>query len=404
MHLSCVRKILPLVVLACALAGMAPNAAVAATKSSPGLTVPAASIGLVDGQGLWARKAGTRRHVASTIKMLNALVVRERAELDDVVVVTAKAARTESGVGLVSGQKITVRKLLQLMLVVSSNDAAEALAIGIAGSEKKYVALMNAKAKKMGLTGTHAVDPHGLSKKETSTPRDLSVLATALLADPVLRRTVRLESVVLERPHMKPKRLEATNKLLGHYQGIEGVKTGFTYAAGYCLVGAAKRGNLELVGVVLGARSSSSRFSQMHKLLDWGFARYRMRRLVSVDTTMGVVRVSSGSASSVTVHAAREESRAVIATGIAIVTEVILPATLPAPISKGDQLGVVRVTQGGMPLASVGLLADSSVATVATVPTPTPVVYASNAGHASSLWERLGDLPRRVLVALASGI
>ena len=167
-----------------------PSASFAATASKPGLSVPAATLVTIDGQQLWGNNKDTRRRVASTIKMLNAVVVRERASLDDTVTVTAKAAATEDGVGLVKGQKLSVRKLLQLMLVVSANDAAEALAIHIAGSEKKYVALMNAKAKKMGLSGTHAVDPHGLSKCERSTARDLAVLGREVMDDPVLRKMV----------------------------------------------------------------------------------------------------------------------------------------------------------------------------------------------------------------------
>ena len=107
------------------------------------------------------------------------------------------------------------------------------------------------------------------------------------MADTWLRKTVLMRSVVLTRPHRKPKRIEATNDMLGHYKGIEGVKTGFTYAAGYCFVGAAKRGNLELVGVVLGAKSNDGRFAEMRKLLNWGFKRYYMKRLISTDDHEG---------------------------------------------------------------------------------------------------------------------
>lgn len=404
------RRISAVVCAAYLCVALLPTAALAATPPRPSVTVPAATITTIDGQRLWSRNRNTQRRVASTIKMLNALVVRERASLDETVTISARAARTADGVGLVKGQKVTVRRLLQLMMVASANDAAEALAIHIAGSESKYVALMNAKARQLGLTRTHAVDPHGLSKRERSTARDLSVLGRAVMADPVLRKTVLMRSVVLYRPHRRPKRLLATNEMLGHYRGIEGVKTGFTYAAGYCFVGAAKRGNLELVGVVLGAQSKAGRFSQMRKLLNWGFSRYRMRRLVSTTTTMGVVQISDGATSSVTVHAAREASRAVLATGAVMATQIILPKTLPAPVKRGDQLGVVRVTQNGKVLASVALLADSTVASVTVVPTSSVDRGASlseqaprhAAMQAETLTEQLGGLSRRVLAVLAS--
>jgi D-alanyl-D-alanine carboxypeptidase (penicillin-binding protein 5/6) len=401
------RRIAALLGVAYLCVALLPSAALAATVSKPSVTVPAAILTTMDGQRLWSHNRNDQRRVASTIKMLNALVVRERTSLDDVVTISAKAARTEDGVGLVKGQKVTVRKLLQLMMVVSSNDAAEALAIHVSGTEKKHVERMNAKARQLGLYDTHAIDPHGLSKREHSTARDLSVLGRAVMADPVLRKTVLMRRVVLYRPHHKAKTLKATDEMLGHYYGIEGIKTGFTYAAGYCFVGAAKRGNLELVGVVLGAKSNPGRFTQMHKLLDWGFARYRMRRLVSTTTTMGVVQVSNGASPSVTVHASREASRAVLATGAPVVTRIKLPETpVSAPIRRGDQLGVVSVSQNGAVLASVALLADSDVAsatvpsTVSAQPSASPSELA--AAPRPSLWERLGGLPRRALVALAS--
>jgi len=379
-----------------------PAAALAAVPPKPSLSVKAAMIVTIDGQRLSSHNRDEPRRVASTIKMLNALVVRERASLDDVVTITSKSARTEDGVGLVKGQKLTVRRLLQLTMVASSNDAASALAIHVSGSEKKHVARMNAKARQLGLDDTHAVDPHGLSKRERSTARDLSVLGRAVMADPFLRKTVLMRSVKLPRPHKKSRTLKATDQLLGHYRGIEGVKTGFTYAAGYCFVGAAKRGNLELVGVVLGAKSNASRFKQMRKLLDWGFKHYSMRRLVSKTTTMGVVPVSGGTTSTVTVHASREASMALLKTGPATTREIELPP-VQAPIKRGQQLGVVKVKQEGKTLVTVALLADSSVATVAPAPVVSTIPSATPAAEPdSTLWSRVSGLSQRMLFAIAS--
>jgi len=253
--------------------GVVPGAAFAASK--PPVTVPSATLMTIDGQQIWARKANSKRRVASTIKMLNALVVMENASLDDTVVVAAKAAAIDNGeVGIYKGQKLTVRQLLEMMLVASANDAAEALAIHIAGSEKAYVRMMNDKAAEIGLKNTKAADPHGLSKKERSTAQDLSVLARYVMADPELRRIVALRKVSVPRKKGKARVYRSTDALLGKYRGIEGVKTGFTNPAGYCFVAAAKRGDVELVAVVLGAKSNAGRFSEARKLLDWGFKHY----------------------------------------------------------------------------------------------------------------------------------
>jgi D-alanyl-D-alanine carboxypeptidase (penicillin-binding protein 5/6) len=382
---------------------LVPSVASAAASSKPAVSVPASALMTIDGQMLWTRHPKTRRRVASCIKMLNALVVRDRAKLGEKVTVTAKAARTEDGLGLVRGQKVTVRQLLKLMLVASSNDAAEALAIHVGGSEKKFVKMMNAKAKKLGLKRTHAIDPHGLSKHERSTSHDLAKIAREVMADPVLRKIVRARSARLPRPGGGGRTVGATNEMLGTYRGIEGVKTGFTYAAGYCFVGAAKRGKLELVGVVLGANSKSGRFTQMRKLLNWGFASYRMRQVVSRDTTYGVVQISGGTTSSVTVHAAKGSKKAVLATGAGFAEQMILPATLPAPIRRGDQLGVIRVAQDGVALASVALLADADIATVAPVPARPPARQQAQTAEPPA-WHLIGGTPGRVWESLRRGL
>ena len=149
---------------------------------------------------MWSHNPTARRRVASDIKMLTALVVRDHTRLDDVVVVPRQVKQVWSGgVGLVPGQRLTVRQLLNIMLIPSANDAAEALAIHVGGTEKRFVALMNAKAKALGLTHTVAADPHGLGKHEHSTAHDLSVLAHEVLSDRILRAIVRQRSVAVPR-------------------------------------------------------------------------------------------------------------------------------------------------------------------------------------------------------------
>lgn len=339
-----------------------PLSALAAAIPPPPVKVPSSVILTMDGTVVWSRKPSARRRVASTIKLLNALVVRDVADLDTTVTVPRQASAIDNGdVGLRTGQKLTIRRLLEMMLIASANDAAEAIAVRVAGSEKAYVALMNAKAKSLGLANTHATDPHGLGKRETSTAADLTVLARRVMADPVLRAIVRKRSVVVPRPGHKTRTYRSTDLLLGRYAGIEGVKTGFTNPAGYCFIGAAKRGGVELMGVVLGATSNAGRFSEMRKLLDWGFAHVHAKTLVSRDVTMGVVPVDGGSASSVTVHAADAVTRALL-DGTALDTTVSLSPTVTAPVSAGQRLGTVEVGRRGATLAVVPLLADADVA------------------------------------------
>ena len=392
------------IVLALSCAALAP--AVASAASSPGLKVPASYLVTSGGHVLWKHNSNKERRVASTIKMLNVLVVVERADLDDTVTVPAKAGRTP-GIGLLKGEKFTVRQLLEMTLIASANDAAEALAIHIGGTESNYVKLMNAKAKQLGLKHTHAIDPHGLSKRERSTAHDLSILAKRVVAVPVLRKIIRMRSFTIPVSGHPAFKHGTTDRLLGHYAGLFGVKTGFTNPAGYCFVGMAKRGKITLTSVVLGGPTSSSRFSQTRKLLDWGFSGFKTRKVVSTATTMGVVQVLGGVESSVTVHASRDTT-AFVWTRSPRMQDVILPGTVAAPINRGEQLGVLRVRQDGITVTTVALVADSDVATAAA---PAQASIGGDGGAVdvvgrgpASIWDRLAALSARAWAAILSTV
>jgi D-alanyl-D-alanine carboxypeptidase (penicillin-binding protein 5/6) len=345
------------------LAGAMPSDVVAAEPSSPGVSAPSAILMTMDGAELWARNADSQRAVASTIKLLNALVVLDHVKLDDKVVVSHKAvmAVDEGGVGLVTGQRLTVRQLMTMMLVASANDAAEVLAVHVAGSEPGFVEMMNDKAAELGLKNTRAADPHGLSKRERSSAADLAVIARELMAYPEMRAIVAKSSVVVPGPKGSRSVYASTDKLLGHYAGIEGIKTGFTNPAGYCFVGAAKRGDTELLGVVLGAGSNAGRFAEMRKLLDWGFAHYRTQKLVSDAAPIGVVSVGRSGDATVSVRAAGSFSLLQPTNEDRATVRVTLPQAVSSSVWRGQQLGTAEVFKSGSIVATVPLLAEAAV-------------------------------------------
>lgn len=357
------RRLAVLTIALALAASFAPSLALAASKAAPsGIYAPEASVMTMDGTVLWQRNANKPRPVASCIKMLNALVVRDNAELDDMITVSEKAEAVDGGaIGLRKGQKVSVRQLLTVLLVHSANGAGTALASGIAGSEKKYVKMMNAKAKSLGLKNTKAVDPHGLSKKERSTAADLSVIARELMADPELREIVRQRGARVSRGGSSAV-FSATNRLLGSYRGIEGVKTGYTDPAGYCFVGVAKRDGVELCSVVLGADSGPARFTQTRRLLDWGFAHASRKCMVSCEQTMGAVEIADGAETAVPVHAQRELTMTVGDCGDTLTRRVVLPASVRAPVTAGQELGAVQIVRGSTVVTSVPLVADTDVA------------------------------------------
>ena len=388
MGLARVRSLVACVAVAGILVGALPSGAFA-TSSAPRVSAPSAFLMTMDGTELWSRNSDDKRSVASTIKLLNALVVLENANLDDTVVVSHKAvvAVEEGGVGLVGGQKLTVRQLMTMMLVASANDAAEILAYHVAGSESKYVGMMNDKAKELGLTNTRAVDPHGLGKKGRSSAADLAVIARELMAYPEMREIVLKKKVAVPGPKGSRSFYSSTDKLLGRYWGIEGIKTGFTNPAGYCFVGAAKRGDTELVGVVLGASSNDARFDEMRKLLDWGFDHYCVRRLVSDEAPIGVVAVGRAGEATVSVRPADSFSMVETVGSEPASVTVTLPPAVYASVWRGQQLGLVEVRQAGSIVATIPLLAEAAVSDPA-VRRPAPVKKEEPPEPPPGAWER----------------
>jgi serine-type D-Ala-D-Ala carboxypeptidase (penicillin-binding protein 5/6) len=221
------------------------------------------------GQVLAERGADRRRPVASTIKVLTALTVLDRAEPDDLVTAGEEAAGVEgASVGIVPGDTWTIEQLLDAIIIRSGNDAAEVLAAHVAGDADAFAELMADDARALGLDDAVVVDPSGLTDENLFTAAELAVLARAALDDPRLRPILARTDVEL--PGQDP--IETRNELLLTYDGATGVKTGFTIAAGNSLIGSAERDGRELITVVLDAgEDPATRFLEAAELLDLGF-------------------------------------------------------------------------------------------------------------------------------------
>ncbi|MGF1446466.1 MAG: serine hydrolase [Pikeienuella sp.] len=228
------------------------------------------------GEVVHARGADRRQHPASLTKLMTLYLTFEAIEsgqlkLDGRVRVSRKAARQPpSKLGMRPGQRVTVRDMIRATAIRSSNDAAMVLAEAIGGSQARFADLMTAKARELGMSQTRFKNPHGLTQSgHLSTARDMARLARALYFDfPEYynlfgRKTARATG----------KRLHTTNRLLSTYAGAEGMKTGFTRAAGYNLAATAKRGERRVLAVLLGGKSSRWRNDRMVQLLDMGFKR-----------------------------------------------------------------------------------------------------------------------------------
>ena len=225
---------------------------------------------------LYGKNEKDKRPMASTTKIITALLVIEKGNFNDIVTVSKKAAITGgSRLGLKTNDKITVKDLVYGLMMVSGNDAAVALAEYIAGDVKSFADLMNERAKQIGLENTHYVTPHGLDSNEHyTTAYELAILADYALNNKTFANIVKTQnySVAI---NGYSKNLNNTNELLGYLNGVYGVKTGFTNGAGRCLVTSVKRENLDIICVVMGADTKKYRTSDSIKLIEYAFQNYK---------------------------------------------------------------------------------------------------------------------------------
>jgi len=225
---------------------------------------------------LFAKHAAQRRPVASLAKIMTAMLVLERSKLSDVERVGKAATQTEAiNVGLARGERITVRNLLYGLLLWSGNDTAVALAQHVSGTVRAFVSAMNAKARVLGLSRTEFLSPNGLDDRAYSTAADVAELTRQAMSDPTFARLVGTQRHRIPGPRTQIHRLRNLNRMLFQYPGATGVKTGYTRAAGTCVVTSASRGGLSLLAVVLGDRIGDSwrtAYRDSANLLDYGFA------------------------------------------------------------------------------------------------------------------------------------
>ena len=221
---------------------------------------------------LIGKNENQKKKMASTTKIMTALVVIEHCNLSDTVEISKKAANTGgSKLGLKTGDNITVYDLLYGLMMRSGNDAAVALAEHVAGSITDFSNLMNEKAKNLGLSNTHFVTPHGLDEDEHyTTAYELAILSNYAMNNEIFSKIVGTKNYTIT-INGYPKTLTNTNELLGLLNGVYGIKTGFTNGANRCLVTCCKRGDMDIICVVLGADTKKYRTTDSIKLIEYAF-------------------------------------------------------------------------------------------------------------------------------------
>lgn len=315
----------------------------------------------VTGQILYERDIDARRYPASTTKMMTLIVALEHGKLDDIVTVSKNAEGVEgSTLWLVQGDKIPLGELLTGMMMHSGNDATVAVAEHIAGSVPAFVRMMNDKAEELGANSTHFMNPNGLpDEKHYTTAYDLAKIAAYGYSLPHFEEIVGKQEVLYDWVKDPAKKLRNENQMLWLYRGANGVKTGYTDAAGRCLVSAARRDGMQLVAVVL---DSYYMWNDSIALLDYGFQNAHPKTLVKKGEVVAKVDVADGRHDELELVAA-ESLVAVEKTGETAKVErkVEVPREVAAPIKKGDVIGKVVCYYDGKAQGSIYLLAAQDV-------------------------------------------
>ncbi|MCI6039645.1 MAG: D-alanyl-D-alanine carboxypeptidase [Clostridiales bacterium] len=298
--------------------------------------------------------------MASTTKVMTALLALEKGNLDDVVTVGRNAYGVPgTSIYLNLGEHITLRDLLYGLLLASGNDAAVAIAEHIGGSVEAFCAMMTERAAELGCENTVFVNPNGLpAEGHHTTAYDLALIAREAMKHETFREIVstRRASIPWE-GRSYDRILNNKNRLLTDYEGATGIKTGYTRAAGRCLVFGARRDGLEVIGVVL---NCGDWFNEAARLMDLGFERYEGFTALSEGETVRVLPVTDGRQDAVYICAGADLTAAV-PKGEIPALEYDLPDSLPAGMQMGDAVGEARIMLSGRTLASVPLVLTESL-------------------------------------------
>jgi serine-type D-Ala-D-Ala carboxypeptidase (penicillin-binding protein 5/6) len=326
-----------------------------------GLDVEGRSYLVADGRNgeiLLEHDARARVPIASITKLMTVLLALERSQPDDVVAVAPyDAGAGESLIGLRAGERLTVRELIEACLVQSANDAAWALAAHIGdGDVNRFVALMNRRARELGLRDTHFVRPDGLDVAgHVSSARDVTELARIAMRKPLVRALVDEKTATIG----GGRRLHTWNDLLYAFPGLVGVKTGHTRAAGWSEVAAVRGPGVTVYATLLGSPSRAERNEDLAELLRWGLERFRLISLVRAEHVYARARLPYGKgrvdlvAAKPIFYSTRVERR--------FVERVLAPVAVDLPVEKGESLGTVRVYERGRLVVRSPLVAARSV-------------------------------------------
>lgn len=318
------------------------------------------------GNILYESNPDERLPIASVTKVMTMLLIMEAVDsgkisLDEMVTVSENAmSYGGSTMFLETGEQLTVNDMLKGIAVASANDGCVAMAEHLAGSESAFVDMMNEKAKKLGMENTHFMNTNGLDEDDHySSARDVAIMSRELMKHETI---FNYTSIWMDTLRGGKFQLANTNKLIRFYDGANGLKTGSTSKALCCLSAAAKRNDMQLIAVVLGAPTSAERFASAKSLLDYGFANYAVNTQITAGDEVQKIAVEKGVDKEVDVVAG-DSCSTLVKKGQEdnITKEIKIDETITAPIEAGQKIGTMTISRDGEVIADIDLNASSAV-------------------------------------------
>ena len=346
----------------CARIAMAENDVDISSKS--GILMDYAS-----GEILFSKNAETHLPVASMVKMMTILIALEEYDEGNVTLDTM-ISTTENASGMGGSQvfidpyvEYSFEDLLKSVIMASANDASVALAEYFNGNEKSFVNRMNKRAKELCMTNTNYVNCTGLPAPEQySCAKDSAILMREILKHDLYHNYSSIWMDTLTHPSGRETELVNTNKLIRYFEGCDGGKTGSTNEAGCCLTASAKRNDMRLISVIIGAENSKTRFNESSLLLSYGFANFENKLLVDISAPLKKVKVNKGKLDEVDVYG--EENFSVIVKkgdNATYETNMEIPDAVKAPLENGDVVGKVVITKEGSVIKEVNVIVKEGI-------------------------------------------
>jgi len=368
--LSCILLFCFLIMLCCNLSN---NFYVLASNKTAEDTYSAKSLFLMDyntNQVLYEKNSLDKIPVASIVKLMTICLTCEEIDygninIDEKVIASEYASSMGgSQVFIEAGGEYSIGDLLKSTIVSSANDASVALAEKIAGSENNFVKLMNKKALELGMKNTNYVNCTGLpASNQFSSAKDTAILLKEVFKYDTYHNYSKIWIDTLIHPKGRETELVNTNKLIRYYEGCDGGKTGSTNEAGYCLATTAKRGDMRLIAVVLGAENGKLRFAETSKLLNFGFNNFENKLIVSKDEILSS-ELKIQNSRQLRINFTPNKSLYVLSKKMQednVSTKVVIDKNVKAPIKVGDKVGIIYLIKNGEVISQTELISSENV-------------------------------------------